>query len=199
MYSVALRGIRDDAIERLLFGRIDNKGARASALFRGWPVSRGFGPPEGIVPEHYGHPSHRMMDLVIFMNAQKARTPKGIAQIKYELAKAGQIGANNNVVMAHFEQRRQINCTVWAEGMWEIFSAKKASIKLLMSDDPIVIYNCDCYPGSDPCRYPHDPDPFWQGSRIIYPLSPDAVLVISHNEHVDNPSRAKALMPGPTP
>jgi hypothetical protein len=39
LYSVALRGAREDSIERLLFGHIDHKGARASALFRAWPPS----------------------------------------------------------------------------------------------------------------------------------------------------------------
>jgi hypothetical protein len=133
-----------------------------------------------------------MMDLLMFMNAQKARTPKGLAQIKYDLARKGHIGASNAILMAYFAQRRQLNCTVWAEGMWEIFSAKNASIKLILSDDPVVLYNCDCYPESEPCRYPHDPDAFWRGTRVIYPLSPDSVLVISHVEHADDPSRQKA-------
>jgi hypothetical protein len=92
-------------------------------------------------------------------------------------------------------RRRQINCTVWAEGLWEIFSAKNASLGFILSDDPVVIYNCDCYPESVVCQYPHDPDPFWRGSRVIFPLSHDSVLVISHVEHVDDPSRQKARRP----
>jgi len=112
LYSAALLGVAEDEFERFLFGRIDDTGARASALFRAWPLSTGFGPPQGDIPEHYGHPSHRMMDLLVFMNAQKARTPKGLAQIKHSLARAGQIGASNAVVMSHFQLRRQLNCTV---------------------------------------------------------------------------------------
>jgi hypothetical protein len=196
LYSAALRGVPDDAIERIVFGRLDDIGAKAASLFSDWPVSNGFfSPNDDQIPEKYGHPSHRMQDLLEYLDAQKARTPKGIAQIKTVLARAGRLGASNTVLMQHLLNRRKVNCTVWAEGVWEIFSAKKASIKFILSDDPVVIYNLDCYPASLACQYPNDPDPFWRGSRVIFPLSPDAVLVISHIEHVDDPSRQKAQRP----
>jgi hypothetical protein len=195
LYSVALRGVREDAIERLLFGRLDDKGARACQLFSQWPTSRGIGPSQESLPEQFGNPGHRMQDLLVFMNVQKFRTPKGITQIKRALATTGQIAASNNEVMRHFQLRRQVNCTVWAEGLWEIFSARQTATKFIISDDPVVIYNCDCYPQSEACRFPNDPDPFWRGSRVVYPLSPEHVLVITHNEHLDDPSRSKARRP----
>jgi len=77
-------------------------------------------------------------------------------------------------------------------GGLEIFSAKNSTTKFLLSDDPVVLYNCDCFPESDACRFPMTPHPFWRGSRVFYPLSPDTVIVISHVEHVDDPSRTKA-------
>jgi hypothetical protein len=194
LYSVALRDIREDAIERLIFGAVDDAGARANALFCGWPQSSGFtGPKEDEKQLHrFGHPSQLMGKQVEYMAAQRVRTPKGIAQIKYALAMAGQLTANNNALMAYLLQRRQYDCTVWAEGVWEIFSARNSGTKFLLSDEPVTIYNCDCYPGSDVCRYPFDPDVFWRGSRVLHPLNPNALLVISHVEHVDNPSRMKA-------
>ncbi len=191
LYSVALRGVREDVLERFVFGPLDDKGARANQLFCIWPTSRGIG-HHGDYPESFGNPGHRMHDLVEFMNAQTARTPRGIAQIKLDLARRGQIGAHNNVIMRYLQQRRFQNCTVWAEGVWEIFSARNSAIKFILSDDPVVIYNCDCYPETDMCRFPKTPHPFWRGSRVIYPLSPEAVLVISHVEHADDPSRTKA-------
>jgi hypothetical protein len=36
-------------------------------------------------------------------------------------------------------------------------------------------------------RFPSDPHPFWRGSRVIYPLSSQAVLIISHVEHASAP------------
>ncbi len=56
----------------------------------------------------------------------------------------------------------------------------------------VSLYNCDCYPASAQFTFPHDPDAFWQGTRVLYPLSPDCLLVITHNEHADDPKRSKA-------
>ena len=95
-----------------------------------------------------------MQDLLLFMNAQRERTPRGIAQIKTFPTKQGRIGPNNNLIMANFQRRKQLNCTVWAEGMWEMFSAKNCQTKFLLSDDPVTLYNCDCYPASPACTFP---------------------------------------------
>src|SRR6266478_5493331 len=89
------------------------------------------------------HPSERMGELIEFMDAQKARTPKGIDQIKHFLARKGRLVSNNTAIMGFLMQRRKVNCTVWAEAVWEIFSAKKSAVKFLLSDDPVLIYNCD--------------------------------------------------------
>jgi hypothetical protein len=193
LYSIAFRAVPIDEMERLVFGRLDHLGAIASAMFRAWPVANGhFFPNHDEIPAEYGHPSHRMQDLLEFMNAQKSRTPKGIQQIKLALAKRGILAPTNNNLMSQFQRRRLVNCTVWSEGMWEIFSARNSEIKLILSDDPVTIYNCDCYPASESCQYPLDPHAYWRGSRVIYPLSPETVLVITHNEHADDPKRSKA-------
>lgn len=193
LYSVQLAGVRVDAMERLIFGHLDNIGARASSMLRSWPQSGGFAfRNHEEIPNHYGHPSERMQDLLLFMNGQRERTPRGIAQMKQFLAMQGQIGSHNNLIMTQFLRRRQLNCTVWAEGMWELFSAKNSQTKFLLSDDPVSLYNCDCYPVSPACTFPNDPHPFWRGTRMIYPLSPTVLLVITHNEHADDPRRSKA-------
>jgi Protein of unknown function (DUF4238) len=193
LYSVQAAGVQVDAMERSVFGHLDNIGARASAMLRSWPESGGFGfRGHDQIPSHYGHPSERMQDLLLFLNAQRERTPRGIAQMKQFLAKQGRIGPPNNLIMMYFQRRRQLNCTVWAEGMWEIFSAKKSQTKFLLSDDPVTLYNCDCYPASQACTFPNDPHPFWRGTRVLYPLSPTALLAITHNEHADDPKRSKA-------
>ena len=73
-----------------------------------------------------------------------------------------------------------------------MFSARNSNAKFLLSDEPVTIYNCDCYPASEVCRYPNDPDAFWRGSRVIHALSSESVLVITHVEHADELSRTKA-------
>ncbi len=166
---------------------------RGLTSFSAYGRLRGVSGTTATIPEFLGNPGHRMHDLVEFMNAQTARTPRGIAQIKLDLARRGQIGAHNNVIMRYLQQRRPPRIALyWRKEVWEIFSARNSAIKFILSDDPVVIYNCDCYPETDMCRFPRTPHPFWRGSRVIYPLSPEAVLVISHVEHADDPSRTKA-------
>ena len=126
------------------------------------------------------------------MNAQTARTPRGIAQIKLDLARRGQIGAHNNVIMRYLQQRRfqELHC-MGGRSLGDILGEKfRYQIHPLGRSGRD--YNCDCYPETDMCRFPKIPHPFWRGSRVIYPLSPEAVLVISHVEHADDPSRTKA-------
>ena len=197
LYAVNFPKVRADLIERQLFGMIDQRGAFANAMFCEWPQSNGmfFVPRGADVSQKYGHPTHRMFDLVEFIDAQKTRTPKGIESINLHLARAGHLAPSNNILMALLQRRRMLNCTVWAECIWEIFSAHDSTEKFLLSDDPVVVYNCDCYPMSSACAYPNDPDPFWRGSRILWPLSRDCLLVLSHAEHVDEPSRLKARKP----
>ena len=193
LYAVAFPGAPKDVLERALFGPIDDVGAAAHRLFSQWPKTSGVAFRQwDALPKDSGNPADRMVGLLNFLDAQKGRTPKGLDQIKLALAKRGFLIPNNNVVMAYLQWRRQRNCTVWAEGVWEMFSAENSETKFLISDDPVVIYNMDCFPMSAACAYPHDPDPFWRGSRVLYPLSPNRLLVISHAEHFDEPSRTKA-------
>ncbi len=191
LYSVALTGLPSDAVERLVFGPLDTRGARANRLFLQWPETRGFGSHPAI-PPGYGNPNERMCDLLEFIDAQLARTRRGIDQVKQEFALSGRIALDNTTIMARLLARRQFHCTIWAEGHWELFSAKTSPTKFLVSDDPVVIYNCDCYSGAEICAYPRVPNPFWRGSRILYPLSPDMLLVITHKEHLDDPRRRLA-------
>jgi len=191
-YSVALRGIQSDAIERFIFGPLDNLGARANRLFLQWPETRGVLHTDAGIPAEFGHPTYRMFDVVNFMDAQLARTPRGIDSLRWHFARQGQLGTDNNAIMARLLRMRQLHGTIWSEGHWELFSAASSDVKFLLSDDPVVIYNMDCFPSSAVCQYPHTPNPFWCGSRVIYPLSSDVLLVITHVEHHDNPRRRLA-------
>lgn len=193
LYAVQLPKLRPDVIERLFFGNMDEIGAKANLMFCKWPEANGhFFKPNMEIPKKFGHPSERMGEFLEYIDAQKSRTPRGLDQIKYALAKAGYLDPDNNLLMAFLIQRRAFNCTVWAECQWEILSARNSTTKFLLSDDPVTLYNRDCYPVSASCVYPHDPNPFWKGTRVVHALSPDSLLLLTHSEHVDNPSRSKA-------
>lgn len=193
LYSVALQGVRVDAIERHVFGKIDESGKRAMELFDIWPKANGFIARGGEYnfPDRFGNPAHRMSDLTKFIDVQKLRTPKGLARLKPLVLRRTRKMTNNEVISMMLE-RQERNCTMWLETRWEIFSAARSTVKFLLSDDPILHYNMDCYPLFKECVYPSDPSPFWKGTRILYPLSPDRILVLTHSQHMDDPNREEA-------
>lgn len=195
LYAVNLPLVRPDHLERELFGKIDHDGEPANSLFSAWPETMGIVSQNlDKIPTNFGSPNQRMGDLINYIDAQKTRTPKGLLQIKNVFAARGNTAPTNNQVMSYMVSRRQRNFVVWAEAVWEIFAAA-AGARFLLSDDPVVIYNCDCFPASPPCRFPQDPDPFWRGSRVLHPLGPGKLLVLTHVEHMDVPRRSKARRP----
>jgi hypothetical protein len=83
LYAISQQGLSSDALERSLFGGIDSEGAIATQMFDLWPKTSGFGGARGAYPDaSFGHPSERMQELVMYLNAQKFRTPKGMDQVK---------------------------------------------------------------------------------------------------------------------
>lgn len=82
--------------------------------------------------------------------------------------------------------------TTWSEGLWELVSAENSSVKFLLSDDPVTLYNCDLFPAAPECRYPHDPHPYLIGTRTVFVLDRNNCLIISNIEHAKDPTRARA-------
>lgn len=193
LYAISFPLIPKDFIENFIFGEIDAKGALANELYNQWPeIKSGMLRTKGYeFPDRFGDIGNQMKSLLNYIDAQKFRTPRGIQNLKNFLS-IHRTQTNQNSVMNLMLKRRAVNCTVWSEGIWEIFSTENEEICFLLSDDPVTFYNCDCYPGSSVCKYPNEPHPFWRGTRVLHPLSPNHLLVISHCEHVDNPSRRKA-------
>ena len=52
---------------------------------------------------------------------------------------------------------RDMNCTIWTEGVREVVSAKNSSVKFLVSDHPVTIYHHEVPPDATVCDYPNDP------------------------------------------
>ena len=196
LYSVQLMGVNSDTIERLFFGRIDDSGARAVSTFASWPKANGYIFYENDeFTDAVGDPNLHMQNLLEFMDTQKSRTPRGIALIKKAIVNTDARFLSQNNVIGVLMRLRAIRCTVWSESYWEIFSVKDPNQSFLLSDDPVTLYNCDCFPASEYCQFPNDPNIFWRGTRVLYPLSPTKLLVLTHKEHAESPLRTKARRP----
>lgn len=171
LYSVRLFGQSADFLERYLFGEVDRVGALGI---------------DGVVCNDFSLLHKYLAHFLRYMDAQKLRTPKGLAWIQSIFD-----SASKNELLAQFTAIRQIHCTLWAEAVKEIVSAETSSIKFIVSDNPVTIYNQNCFPGSPECRYPFWPSMSWIGSQVIFPLDLNRCLILSHLDYAKGVGKSK--------
>src|SRR5262249_5772090 len=70
---------------------------------------------------------------------------------------------------------------------WEVVSAATSRTKFLVTDNPVTFYNAKSFPASPQCRHPNDAPLEAVGTRTIFPLSRDKLLIITHLQLVRNP------------
>ena len=85
----------------------------------------------------------RFEDFFGYLDAQKLRTPKGLDWILKHYAGLQQLD-----LMLQMQALRQMHCAMWSECVREIVSASKATVKFLVSDHPVTVFN----PKMDPTR-----------------------------------------------
>lgn len=157
----------NDDIEQILFGRIDNIGAPAIQAF--------------ITDDSTAWHKH-FSNLFEYLDSQKIRTPKGLDWIKNHYPKLNQIE-----LMKEMQSIRQVHGTIWSEGVREIVSAENSSIKFILSDHPVTVYNHACPPEDIKCCYPNDPSIALVGTQTIFPLDMNHCLILSNYEYTKNP------------
>jgi hypothetical protein len=173
LYTTRFGETLNDDIETLLFGKIDKSGADA---VRSWAE----GNPVKI---------HRwFQDFFAYMDAQKLRTPKGLDWILKHYRGLPQIA-----LMEQMQSLRQMHCTMWSEGVREIVSAAKSSVKFLVSDHPVTIYHPKLPPNASECRYPDDPGIELIGSQTVFALDANYCLILTNLEHAKDPDNAALL------
>lgn len=155
-----------DAMERLLFGRVDKDGARAVDFFRDYDDYR-----EGI--------HEAFQALVAYIGAQRFRTPRGLDWIKARIE-----SADHTQTLLVMNRIFQAYGAMWMEGIWEIVHARNSSVKFIISDNPVTFFNRLIFPGETP--YPGGDDFPKVGTRTIFPLSRESCLVITHLQLVRN-------------
>jgi hypothetical protein len=173
LYTTQFGEVLDDEIERYLFGKIDNEGAKAvRALSDNDPV--------GI--------HNSFQSFFEYLDAQKLRTPKGLDWIQMRYSNLTQLE-----LMEEMQGLRLMHCIMWSEGVREIVSAEESDVKFIVTDHPVTIYNSACPPDSDVCAYPHDPLIEMIGSQTVFALDANHCLILTNLEYAENPNEANLM------
>jgi Protein of unknown function (DUF4238)/SEC-C motif len=179
LYTTLFFGTPNDEIERFLFGAIDNYGAIAVRAVAS-------GDPRAV------HESFQ--NFFSYIDAQKIRTPKGLDWIR---ARYGEL--NQHDLMHEMQALRQMHCTMWLEAVREVASAEDSDVKFIVTDHPVTIYNANCPPDAEQCRYPDDPPIELIGSQTLFVLNANHCLILTNLEYAKDPSGADLLRPRQNP
>ena len=95
--------------------------------------------------------------------------------------------------MVEMQAIRNIHCTLWTEGVREIVSAEKSSVKFLLSDHPVTIYNYACDPSTEYCIYPNDPSIALKATQTLFPLDESHCLILSNLEYAKDPDNQSPI------
>ena len=173
LYTTFFGSHINDEIERLLFGEIDDTGAKAVRAYidedpRGW--------------------HENFSEFFSFIDSQKIRTPKGLDWIKNHYPDLNQVD-----LMVEMQAIRNMHCTLWTEGVREIVSAEKSSVRFILSDHPVTIYNYACDPASEYCVYPNDPSIALKATQTLFPLDENHCLILTNLEYAKDPDNQNPL------
>lgn len=173
LYSTFFGTEVNDEIEQRLFGPIDGNGSLAVRAF---------------LTNDQSQWHQNFQNFFIYLDAQKLRTPKGLNWIKSKYPKLSQ-----SQLMMEMQYLRSMHGTLWAEGVRELVSAEDSSVKFIVSDHPVTVYNYACPPTSELCKYPNDPDITLKGSQTIFPLDKNRCMILTNLEYAREPENAKPL------
>jgi hypothetical protein len=172
MYALKFGGQTTDAMEGKFFGSIDQIGCAAVQHFANYA---GF---DKDTPGMY-------QALLMYMGAQRFRTPRGLDEIKKRAEQSGLDPNDPNTPLLALHEIFQAYTTMWGEAVWEIVRARQSATKFIVSDDPVTFYCKVVFPSE--WNYPNDVSLKSIGSRTIFPLGIDSCLVITHLQLTRNP------------
>jgi hypothetical protein len=169
LYMLRFGRLVTDRIERQFFGMVDRRGAIAVDTFSNLKAfDKGFAQTQGNIPP--------------YMGAQRFRTPRGLDWLKQQTGTA-----DHNRTLAIMANTFQQHATMWAEGIWEVVSAKNCTVKFIISDEPVTFYNSRLPPSLN--KYPGTEELANLGTRTIFPLGPDSCLIITHLQFTRDPNQ----------
>jgi len=182
LYRTGLLGLAPTDIEQFFFGKIDERGKEAVAVFSNFEYKIG------------GNGSN-FHDLLRYLSTQKLRTPKGLGWI----CDAFRAKSRDEVLTKMIDYQR-LFCAIWTECVWQIAEAKDSDTKFIISDHPVTVYNRELGPRNQKCRGFNDPEIWLNGSHTLFPLSAEKILILTNLSWVRNPYQsAKAQRPHSNP
>jgi len=173
LYTTKFFGIRNEAIEKFLFGEIDNVGSKAI---------------QALLVQDFKILSKLFINIFVYMDAQKLRTPKGLEWIR-----SNYFQLTHSELIFEMQYLRTMHCTMWVESVMEIVSAEDSEIKFIISDHPVTIYNLACSSDSKRCKYPNDPPTAWKASQTIFPLDLNHCFILTNLEYARDPDGVDPL------
>ncbi|WGF87556.1 DUF4238 domain-containing protein [Marinivivus vitaminiproducens] len=179
LYTYAEQGIENIDIERFFFGEIDREGLPAVNMFANFTNS--------------DVDKKLLENMVRYMSVQKLRTPKGLGWVS-------SISKNKNryLDLVLMQKIQYMFCTTWVECIWQIADTSKSSVGFIISDNPVTVYNRECFPGSRDCRNFNDPDIRMNATHTYFPLSLNKILILTNLSWARNPyQNGKKLRPNP--
>jgi hypothetical protein len=167
LYSMRFGKVITDIVEKQFFGSVDKLGAPAAEFFDSY---EGF--KDGM--------NEAFRALIMYMGAQRFRTPRGLDWTKRYLGTKDQAGT-----LIAMRSLFEIYGTMWLEGIWEFAKARKSSTKFIISDEPITFFNRRIFPSEE--AYPGGEDLSKVGTRTLFPLGPETCIIITHMQLVRDP------------
>jgi hypothetical protein len=181
LYTTQFEQYQSRDIEKFFFGRIDDKAAAAMDFFTTFTHPDADGSALGIMIE--------------YLSVQKLRTPKGLGYLRWFTG-----SSNRNRVLIEMQRLKDLHCALWIECVWSIWDASSSSVKFIISDHPVTVYNPNCFPDSLYCKGDLDPDIALNGTHTLFPLEREKLLVLTNLSWVRNPYKgALSRRPNPNP
>lgn len=128
LYTTEFGGVGNTEIERFFFGELDNA---APSAFDYWA--------------NYDHTeinSEAFHTFLTYVSLQRLRTPRGLEWLRRILG-----NSHRSRVLIELQRLQRLFCATWNDAVWQIADATSSPTKFIISDNPVTLYNRDCFPG----------------------------------------------------
>lgn len=171
LYTAWFGEERNTQIEQVLFGAIDTNAINSIRYFEEFDHTK-------IDYEAY-------RNMMPYLSSQRLRTPRGLKWLSDQTGLTDKVELLN--AMAYL---RNMYSAMWSECIWQIADADNSETKFIISDNPVTVYNKEIGTHNKTWnREKSDPDPALFGSHVVFALSMNKVLILTHPGWAKNPFR----------